>query len=231
MKGPTGHGSKGTTLRHRTSRDKHSSSTLVADEVVSGDVGLSNEPEQDRAPALKQSESRKDSDDSKAGIVQPTIRASSSLTTQPGERQEVEEVMSITTFFKLLFMANLCRWAYMAYNDGVFTPDGMCAPACPGTSLGENPASLGAPWWAPGPYKDITYRIFCGWGSRPQTRIEWTGDTNELKKMVVKEVSFQGTGEIFMEREGVHGMTVWRNTLSLIDAQGKEERQQVPWGS
>ena len=114
----------------------------------------------------------------------------------------------------------------------------MCAPVWPGTVLGGAIAARGlatfrAPWWAPGPYKAVTYALFCGGEEgRPRTVVEWSespGNERHARDLVAMEMLYNGRGRVLMERRRVVSAKVLPDSIVFTDVDGKEEGMSAPW--
>ncbi len=103
------------------------------------------------------------------------------------------------------------------FKFNLTTVDSWCAPALPGTVVGDN-TSLDAPWWAPEPWKEQAFTV-CG--NRPRTRV-----TFNLGKF--SAVNLNGKGETLMTKRA-NAIEIHPDRVAVIDSKGRAQNFDSPW--
>jgi hypothetical protein len=104
----------------------------------------------------------------------------------------------------------------------------MCAPVLPYRTLGNEPTSLEAPWWAPSSVKAQAFDITCG--SRFRTRLDWTfigKNDNGLYQLTV--VNIANDARPLMKRRRATSLQIRSSYMLLSNHKGEQEQIAAPW--
>ena len=161
----------------------------------------------------------------------PSAVAAETKETEPALSEESSVATPQTiqvTVAALVGLLAVVVWVALLSTSSPSFGNNMCAPVFPYRTLGNEPTSLEAPWWAPSSIKVQAFEITCG--SRLRTRLDWTfigKNDNVLYQLTVVNIA-NGARPLIKKRRAT-SLQIRSSYMLLSNQKGTQEEIVAPW--